>query len=57
MYIAFVRPLIEYADVAWAGAHCTDLIKLDKLQVEAMRIVTGCTNRSNIANLYKDCDW
>ena len=22
-----------------------------------MRIVTGCTRKSNIANLYKDCGW
>jgi len=57
MYFVFVRPIIEYADVVWAGAYFTDLVKLDKLQVDAMRLVTGCTKRSNIANLYKDCNW
>lgn len=57
MYLTFVRPLLEYSSVVWAGAHCTNLIKLDKIQVDALRIVTGCTERSNIANLYKDCDW
>ena len=57
MYFTFVRPLLEYASVVWAGAHCSDLVKIDRIQVEAMRIVTGCTGRSNIANLYKDCGW
>ena len=55
MYLLFVRPIMEYAAVVWAGAHGSDLMKLDNIQVDAMRIVTGCTRRSNIANLYKEC--
>ena len=43
MYFVFIRPLLEYADIVWAGAHDKDLLKLDRLQVEAMRIVTGAT--------------
>ena len=57
IYLVFVRPILEYADVVWAGAHNKDLLKLDKVQVEALRIVTGCTKRSNVANLYKECNW
>ena len=57
MYLVFVRPILEYADIVWAGAHTSDLMKLDQLQVEALRIVTGCTARSNIANLYKESNW
>lgn len=56
-YISFVRPVIEYADVVWAGAHDCDLAKLDRVQLRAMRIVTGATERSNIANLYEDTRW
>ena len=46
-----------WVDTVWAGAHSQELMKLDKFQVEAMRLVTGCTKRSNIANLYYDCGW
>ena len=56
-YLVFIRPIIEYADVVWTGAHISDLCKLDKLQVEALRICTGCTNRSNINNLYLEFEW
>ena len=48
---------MEYADIVWAGAHDYDLVKLNRLQVKAMRLVTGCTNRSNILKLYKECGW
>ena len=57
IYFVFVRPILEYADVVWAGAHQKDLVKLDNVQAEAMRIVTGCTKRSNINNLYTECNW
>lgn len=57
MYMVFIRPIMEYADIVWAGAHDSDLVKLDRLQVQAMRLVTGCTKRSNILNLYKECSW
>ena len=57
MYKTFVRPILEYASIVWAGAHCQDLVKLDRIQVDALRIVSVCTKRSNIANLYKECGW
>ena len=57
MYKTFIRPIMEYANIVWAGAHYNDLVKLDRIQVDALRIVTGCTKRSNIANLYKECGW
>ena len=57
MYFVFVRPIMEYADIVWAGAHTNDLVKLNRLQVEAMRIVTGATAKSNIMNLYRELNW
>ena len=56
-YISFVRPLLEYADVVWSGAYDCDLVKLEKVQVRAMRIITGATEKSNILNLYRDTGW
>ena len=57
MYFSYVRPLMEYGDVVWAGARDKDLVKLDRIHVDAMRIVTGATARSNIAKLYEDTGW
>jgi len=57
MYFAFIRPIMEYADVVWAGAHDKDLVKLDRLQLQAMRIVTGAPRNSSITELYKELGW
>ena len=57
IYVSFIRPSLEYGNTLWAGAYDKDLTKLDSLEVEAMRSVTGATAGSNIANLYKDTGW
>jgi hypothetical protein len=57
IYKSFVRPSLEYGDCLWAGTYDTDLIKLDAIQNEALRIVTGATARSNIDSLYDELDW
>ena len=57
IYMSFIRPCIEYADILFAGTYDSDLCKLDRLQVEAMRVVTGATARSNIALLFHDLNW
>ena len=48
---------MEYGDVLYAGTYDSDLCKLDRIQVNAMRVVTGATERSNIALLYEDLCW
>ena len=57
IYMSFIRPSIEYGDVLWAGTYDSDLCKLDIIQVDAMRIVTGATARSNINLLYVETGW
>ena len=57
IYLSFIRPSMEYGDVLFAGTYESDLCKLDRLQVEAMRIVTGATEKSNIVLLYEDLGW
>jgi hypothetical protein len=57
IYFSFIRPSMEYGDVLFAGTYDSDLCKLDRLQVDAMRIVTGATQKSNIALLYEDLEW
>ena len=57
MYKAFVLPSLEYANVVWGGSYDSDILKLEIINVDAMRLVTGATARSNIANLYEECNW
>ena len=56
-YISFVLPIIEYGDALWDGANHLDTGKLDKVQIRAMRIITGATERSHIQGLYDDLGW
>ena len=57
IYIAFIRPLLEYADVIWDN--CTQYEKddLEKIQIEAARIATGTTKLVSLNNLYKEICW
>ena len=57
IFFSYIRPIMEYADIIWAGAPISDLSKLDHIVVEAMRAVTGAPARSNTSNLYKETGW
>jgi len=57
IYFSFIRPSMEYGDNLFAGTYDSDLCKLDRIQVDAMRIVTGATEKSNIARLYEELKW
>ena len=43
MYFAFVHPIIEYVDVVWDNCTTFEADELEKIQLEAARIVTGMT--------------
>ncbi len=45
---------MEYANVVWGGTYESDMLKLERIHIDGMRLVTGATARSNIANLYND---
>ena len=51
MYKSFVRPVMEYGIVVWGGTYDTSLSKLEEINIKAMRIITGATEKSNIAKL------
>ena len=57
IYIAFIRPLLEYGDSIWDNCTQADKYELDKIQNEAARIATGATNIVSINNLYKEICW
>ena len=50
MYKSFVMPVMEYGIVVWGGTYDTSLAKLEERNIKAMRITTGTTEKSNIAN-------
>ena len=53
LYKSFVRPILEYADIVWDApdAHRHGLDILEKVQLEAARLVTGATARCSTENL------
>ena len=57
IYITYMRPLLEYASVVWDGCSQNDKEKLEKLQHEAARIVTGLTKSTSIQKLLQEIGW
>ena len=43
IYLAYVRPILEYLSAVWNGCNSKDLNSPEKLQNEAPRIVRGLT--------------
>ena len=54
MYRSFVLSSIEYANVVWGGSPDSDLSKLKRIHLDAMRIITGATSRCNSDNLLSE---
>jgi hypothetical protein len=54
IYTAFIRPLLEYSDVVWDNLSYHDEQELEKIQLEALRIISGCTKLVSIQNLYEE---
>ena len=57
IYIAFIRPLLENADVIWDNCSHYGKDELEKVQIEAARISTGATKLISIYNLYEEICW
>ena len=61
IYFSFVRPLLEYADVVWDNCTDYEFKALEKIQLEAARMVTGArtgaTKLVSFENLYKETGW
>jgi hypothetical protein len=57
VYMCNIRPIMEYGDAIWAGGNQTDLDRLEMVQKDAARVVTGATARCSTALLMKDVAW
>jgi hypothetical protein len=56
-YLTFIRPLLKYSCEVWGNCSQTNNDKLEKLQLEAARIVTGLTVYSSRDSLYQETGW
>lgn len=57
IYFSFIRPLLEYADVVWDNCTQYEANELEKIQIEAARIVTGATRLVSLNLLYTETGW
>ena len=59
LYLSFIRPLFEYGDIVWdcAPLHQYIFQNIEKLQLEASRVVTGTTRYASKILLYNETGW
>jgi hypothetical protein len=57
IYLTFIRPMLEYADVVWDNKTLFLINKLENVQIEAAWIITGGTRLVSINSLYKETGW
>ena len=50
IYIAFIRPILEYADVVWDNCSQYEINELEKIQTEVARIATGTSILISLSN-------
>lgn len=57
MYFSSIRPVLEYAGVIWDN--CSEYMKdrLEKINYEAVRIVTGASNLTSQNILLDETGW
>ena len=56
IYKGFIRPILEYGDIVWHSPGL-NLLPLERVQLNAARIVTGATARCSSEGLYEETCW
>ena len=54
MYLSFIRPILQYADVLWDGCANENETCIEKFQLEAARLVSGLTRSTSTNKIYWD---
>ncbi len=57
IYLAYILPLLEYACELWDGCSNFNIYKLEKLQLEAARIITGLPRFASRESLFFETGW
>ena len=54
MYFSFIRPLLEYSDIIWDNCPVYLKQSIEKVNIEAARIVSDATKLVSLDLLYKE---
>ena len=57
MYVAFIRPLLEYCDSVWDNSSSEMKKKFDAIHIETARTFTGATKLCSIDKLLLELGW
>ena len=57
LYFAFVRPLLEYGDVVWSDCDDYCIENIEKVEIDAARIVCGAIRRTPKRIVYNEVNW
>ena len=57
LYLTYIRPLLEYSCELWDNCGVENSLILEKIQLEAARIVTGLPIYTKIEFLYEETGW
>ena len=57
MYFSYIRPILEYGDIIWDNCFENEKEKVEKIQIEAGRIVTEATKSCSIPKIYEEIKW
>ena len=57
IYLTLIRPKLEYACEVWDGCFEREVAKLEKVQLESARIVTGLPKFASRDSLYYETGW
>jgi hypothetical protein len=56
IYLGFIRPILEYGDIVW-DTPGEILDSLEKIQLNAARVITGATAKCSSQSLYNETGW
>ena len=57
LYLIYIRPIFEYAFEVWDNSGVSNSCKLERLPLEAARIITGLPIFTNTEYLYRETGW
>jgi hypothetical protein len=57
IYLVFIRPILEFASEVWDNCGQTNCNRLERMQIEGARIVTGLSTYASFDSIYKETGW
>ena len=48
MFLSYIKPILQYAGVLWGCCSTDNTDRLERIQLEAARIVTGLTRSTHL---------